>query len=49
VTPAIADALAQVYRNETDLRSFSIQNWEGVIERKKEGRIYIGVWEHNLH
>lgn len=49
VTPAIADALAQVYRNETDLRSFSIQNWEGVIQRQKEGRIYIGVWEHNLH
>lgn len=49
LTPAIENALAEVYRKETDLRSFSIQNWEGVIERQKEGNIYIGVWEEDLH
>ncbi|PSO46773.1 MAG: serine/threonine protein kinase [Cyanobacteria bacterium SW_9_44_58] len=49
ITPTIANALAEVYRKETDLRSFSIQNWEGVVERRKEGTIYIGVWEESLH
>jgi len=49
LTPTIQEALADVYRQETDLRSFSIQEWEGVIERKNEGRIYIGVWEQALH
>lgn len=49
MTPAIRQALAQVYRRETDLRSFSLNNWEGVIQRKEGGRIYIGVWEEDLH
>lgn len=49
LTPTIQDALADVYRQETDMRSFSIQKWEGVIERKNQGRIYIAVWEQALH
>ena len=49
LNPTIRNALEQVYRKETDLRSFSIGNWDGVIQRKQGGRIYIGVWEEDLH
>ncbi|MDR9403159.1 MAG: serine/threonine-protein kinase [Halothece sp. Uz-M2-17] len=49
ITPEIREALKQVYRQETDLRSFAIGDWEGMIQRQEGNRIYIGVWEKELH
>ncbi len=48
ITPEIREALAQVYRQETDLRSFAIANWEGMIQRQQGNRIVIRVWEKEL-
>ncbi len=47
LTPAIEEALRQVYQEETDLRSFSISNWKGVIRRLEGEKVYIGVWEED--
>ena len=48
ITPEIREALAQVYRQETDLRSFAIADWEGMIQRQQGNRIVIRVWEKEL-
>jgi len=48
ITPAIQEALAQVYRQETDLRSFATADQEGMIQRQRGNRIYIRVWEKEL-
>lgn len=47
-TPIVQQALAQVYREETDLRSFAIGDWRGMIQRHEAGTIYIGVWEKDF-
>ena len=47
-TPIVQQALAQVYREETDLRSFAIGDWRGIIQRQEAGTIYIGVWEKDF-
>ncbi len=44
----IKEALAEVYRNETDLRSFAIGQWQAIIQRKSQDRIYISVWDDDL-
>lgn len=49
LTPVIRQGLEEVYRRETDLRSFNIGNWKGIIQRNDQGRIYIAVWEQDLH
>ncbi|MFW6316024.1 MAG: protein kinase domain-containing protein [Cyanobacteriota bacterium] len=49
LTPVIRQSLEDVYRKETDLRSFTIEDWKGIIQRNKQGKIYIGVWEQDLH
>ena len=49
LTPVIRQGLEEVYRRETDLRSFTIEDWKGIIQRNEQGRIYIGVWEQDLH
>jgi serine/threonine-protein kinase len=49
MTPEIQEALAQVYRQETDLRSFTIADWEGMVQRQRGNRIYIRVWEKDLN
>ncbi|WP_041596388.1 serine/threonine-protein kinase [Halothece sp. PCC 7418] len=49
ITPEIREALVQVYRQQTDLRSFAIADWEGMIQRQQGNQIYIGVWEKELH
>ncbi|AFZ47633.1 serine/threonine protein kinase [Cyanobacterium stanieri PCC 7202] len=43
LTPVVREALRQVNDGETDLRSFSVANWNGQI-RKINGRININVW-----
>ncbi len=49
ITPEIREALVQVYRRETDLRSFVIADWKGMIQRQEGNKIYIAVWEKDLH
>jgi serine/threonine-protein kinase len=49
ITPEIREALRQVYRRETDLRSFRIANWKGIIQRQQDNQLYIGVWDKELH
>lgn len=49
ITPAIREALRQVYRGETDLRSFQIAEWEGIIQRQQGNQIYIAVWDQEFH
>jgi len=45
MTPAIREALGQVYRRDTDLRSFQIADREGIMQRQQGNQIYIGVWD----
>ncbi|MBD1910798.1 MULTISPECIES: protein kinase [unclassified Leptolyngbya] len=48
-TSAIEQGLESVRQRQSNRYSFSIDNLEGTIERNRQGRIYIGVWEENLH
>ena len=48
-TPEIIDALKQVYRRQRDRYTFQQGNVKGVIERNDRDRIYVGVWDANLH
>jgi serine/threonine-protein kinase len=41
--------LEKVQRRETNRHSFTTGNLKGVIERNAQDRIYIGVWEADLH
>ncbi|MGY6528586.1 MAG: protein kinase domain-containing protein [Cyanobacterium sp.] len=43
LTPVVREALRQVVDGETDLRSFSVANWNGQI-RKVNGRINVNLW-----
>jgi serine/threonine-protein kinase len=45
----IEEGLAQVRNRESDQYSFEMGDLEGVIERNERDRIYIGVWEEDLH
>lgn len=48
-TPDVIEGLKQVYRRERDRYSFQQGNLKGVIERNNQDRIYVGVWEADLH
>lgn len=48
-TPEVIEGLKQVYRRERDRYSFQQGNLKGVIERNNQDRIYVGVWEADLH
>lgn len=48
-TPEIIDALKQVYRRQRDRYNFQQGNLKGVIERNDRDRIYIGIWDADLH
>jgi serine/threonine-protein kinase len=45
----IMNGLDQVYQRQTDRFSFNQDNLKGVIERNDRDRIYIGIWEADLH
>ena len=48
--PASAQrGLQEVYNRQADLRSFSAGQLKGLIQRNQSDRIYIGVWESDLH
>lgn len=46
---AIQQGLQQVYHRQTQEYAFSVGGLEGVIERNSSDRIYIGIWEADLH
>ena len=46
---SVEGALKQVYQRKTDLRSFRVGNFKGMIKRNQKDRIYIGIWEANFH
>lgn len=45
----IAQGLQQVHQGEARQYLFGLDSLEGVIERQKGDRIYIGIWEADLH
>jgi tRNA A-37 threonylcarbamoyl transferase component Bud32 len=48
-TEAIEQALGQIRDRQRNSYSFTSGNLEGVIERNDSDRIYIGIWEEDLH
>jgi serine/threonine protein kinase len=49
VPSEVAQGLAQVQQRQTNQFPFTLGAVEGVIERNDRDRIYIGVWEADLH
>ena len=45
----IEQGLQQVHQGQTQQYSFQLHSLEGVIQRQKSDRIYIGIWEADLH
>lgn len=45
----IQQGLKQVQQGECKKYSFRLDSLKGVIERHKDNRLYIGVWEEDLH
>ncbi|MEQ8957129.1 MAG: hypothetical protein RLP02_04270 [Coleofasciculus sp. C2-GNP5-27] len=45
----IQQGLEQVWQRQSQQFSFQLDYLEGVIERQQGGRIYIGIWEEDLH
>lgn len=45
----IEQGLMQVRERETNQYAFEMGEWEGVIERSDRDRIYIAIWEADLH
>ncbi|WP_330202852.1 serine/threonine-protein kinase [Cyanobacterium sp. Dongsha4] len=43
ITSGVQDAIAQVMNNETDLRSFNLSNYQGMIQ-KRQNRLEIRLW-----
>ncbi len=48
-SPQIISALKRVYQRKDNSYSFQQGNLKGVIERNDQDRIYIGVWDADLH
>ena len=49
VTEEIRQKLRRVYQRRSNYTSFTIGDLKGEIQRDKSDRIYIGVWDANLH
>lgn len=45
----VLEGLTQVRQRQTNQHTFRVGDLEGVIERNEHDRIYIGVWEDDLH
>ncbi|MCA1993412.1 MAG: hypothetical protein LDL41_15435 [Coleofasciculus sp. S288] len=45
----IEQGLKQVWQGQAQQYSFELGSLEGVIERQKSDRLYIGIWEADLH
>lgn len=48
-TEEIEQALLQIHDRQRNDDSFTLGNLEGLIERNESDRIYIGIWEEDLH
>lgn len=49
ITPEIKQGLRDVRNRTINSYEFKTGNLEGLIERSSDGRVYIGVWENDLH
>ncbi|NHC34634.1 serine/threonine-protein kinase [Scytonema millei] len=49
IAPEITKGLQQVYQRRTNRYSFRQGQLKGAIERNSRDRIYIGIWDANLH
>ncbi|NES73165.1 MAG: serine/threonine protein kinase, partial [Okeania sp. SIO2D1] len=49
ITPEIKQGLQDVRNRKINRYEFKTGNLEGLIERSSNERIYIGVWENDLH
>ncbi|MDY7003442.1 MAG: protein kinase [Cyanobacteriota bacterium] len=49
ITPEIKQGLQDVRNGKINSYEFKTGNLEGLIERSSDGRVYIGVWEDDLH
>jgi serine/threonine-protein kinase len=45
----VSQGLQQVYQRRTNRYTFNVGDLKGVIERNDRDRIYIGVWDADLH
>lgn len=45
----IKDGLHQVWQGKSNKYDFKIKTLKGVIEKDKSNRLYIGIWEADLH
>ena len=45
----IQQGLQRVYQRQSNQHSFQTGNLKGIIQRNKQGRIYIAVWDADLH
>ncbi|YAF93860.1 MAG: protein kinase [Nodularia sp. CChRGM 3473] len=48
-TSNIKEGLQKVYNRQTRRHSFNVGKLKGVIERNNKDRIYIGIWDADLH
>lgn len=49
LNPSLSQGLQQVYDRRANQYSFNVGGLQGVIERNNSDRIYIGIWEADLH
>ena len=49
ITPEIKQGLEDVRNGQINRYEFKTSNLEGLIERSSDNRVYIGVWEDDLH
>lgn len=49
VPTEVEDALLRIYERQDNRYTFAVNGLEGVIERNSQDRIYIGIWEEDLH
>jgi len=45
----IQQGLQRVYQRQSNQHSFQTGNLKGIIQRNKQGRVYIAVWDADLH
>ena len=45
----VSQGLQQVYDRRANRYSFNVDGLKGVIERNDRDRIYVGVWDADLH
>lgn len=49
LNPTLEAGLKRVYNRQAESYYFSVDSLKGIIERKPSDRIYIGIWEADLH